>query len=219
MPNGTWPIPEDVTVPAVVPRWEWRTFFSEGLPRSLRDRFSDGVAQMRPTDETYILSLATPHNVKIRDGRLEIKELEASERGLERWRPTLVTPFPIEGSSIHAACEALGIPAPIVVPRHATVEEFLRDVIEPVATLRVVHLLKRRERHVIEGCMAEVAVLDVGSERWTTLAIEDADVEHLLAAVDHLGIGPRPNVSYPAALKQITGFTSNPALRAEEGIW
>ena len=205
--------------PSVVPRWEWRTFFSEGLPLALRQRFSDGVAQLRAKDETYILSLATPHSVVIRDGRLEVKLLEAFERGLERWRPAVTRDFPIDDGAIHAACEALGVPAPVVVPRHATAEEFLRDVIAPVASVQVVPLRKRRERHVVDGCLAEVAVLDVGTERWTTLAIEDADADRLLAAIEHLDIGPRPNVSYPAALKQITGLSLSPALRAEEGIW
>jgi hypothetical protein len=184
-----------------VARWEWRTFVADRLPTHLWQRFALSDELPDASDEIYIVSLTSPHNVKIRGGRLEIKLLDATDRGLERWRPTLKAPFPIDDPAFHAAFDAWGIPAPVLMPRHASQDEFLGQVVAPVESLRVVRLRKRRKRTIIQGCRAEHAVLDFEGSRWHTIAIEDVDPDRVLSAVASLELGLLINTSYPAALK------------------
>jgi hypothetical protein len=182
-------------------RWEWRTFFADALPEHLAERFTLKDEAPEESDEIYILAAASPNNVKIRHGRMDIKRLEATDRGLERWRPGFAASFPVEPRAIHAAFEAWGIPAPIVLPRRASLDEFVADVVRPVAELRIVYLHKSRKRTAIQGCAAEHTTLTVDGTRWHSIAIEDEDPDRVLTAVASLELGPRPNTSYPAALK------------------
>ena len=62
------------SAPAVVPRWEWRTFGDD-----LADL--DALAPLRTTasvesDETYVLSMYGDASVKVRDGVLDVKVLQ-----------------------------------------------------------------------------------------------------------------------------------------------
>ena len=182
-------------------RWEWRTFFADALPEHLSERFTLKDEAAEESDEIYIIAAASPNNVKIRNGRIDIKRLEATDRELERWRPSFAASFPVESRAIHAAFEAWGIPAPIVLPRRASLDEFVTDVVRPVAELRIVYLHKSRKRTVIQGCAAEHATLTVDGMRWHSIAIEDDDPDRVRSAVASLDLGPRPNTSYPAALK------------------
>lgn len=205
--------------PTVVPRWEWRTFFGSTLPADISALIGSSADSAPAGPETYILSGGSPHNVKIRDGQLEIKWLEEVDRGLERWRPVLVTPFPVDADDIRAACDAWMLPPPVLLPRHASIDEFLLEIVRPIALLRVVRLTKRRARMALFGCAAECAALEIEGSRWYTLALEDADPSRVIEAVGRLPLQGRPNMSYPTALKQIAGLTSGPALAAEEVIW
>ena len=72
--------------PAIVPRWEWRTFgdgFGAAQER-LATAASEGVHE---SDELYLLSPAGEESVKVRDGLLDVKQLvQVREDGLELQR-------------------------------------------------------------------------------------------------------------------------------------
>ena len=199
-------------------RWEWRTFFATPLPLALRERF--GIRSPAPGGslDTYILSLMSPHNVKVRNGRLEIKHLDEVDRGLERWHTTRESTFPVDAQAIHDVFEAWAVPAPVVIARRLAADEFLRTVVRTVPSLAIVNVTKRRTRLELGGCAGEYASLDVEGRPWHTLAFEDADPTRVLDAIAELGLGPRVNTSYPAGLKRITGLTATPVLATEEGI-
>jgi hypothetical protein len=197
----------------VVPRWEWRAFIAGELPAPLRERLAEPTDPPSESDETYILSRRSPHNVKIRGNRLEIKTLEDSDRGLQRWNPTLRTSFPVDRPAIDAAALAWGIAPPPMVPSPVDAGAFLYHVVERSPVLRVVGVRKRRWRLRVGGCAAEHAELDVGGARWHTIAVEDADADRVLRAVASLGLGARANLSYPAALWIITASSNSPASR------
>lgn len=192
-------------------RWEWRTFFADALPPHLAERITLEDEPPEEGDEIYVVAAESPHNVKVRHGRIDIKLLEATDRGLERWRPTLKARFPVEPPAIRAAFDAWRLPAPIVLPAHASLDEFVNEVVRPVPALRLVYLHKTRKRTVIQGCAAEHAVLRVEGDRWHTVAVEDSDPERVLTAVASLDLGPRANTSYPAALKAIAFGRAQPA--------
>ncbi len=56
------------------PRWEWRTF-GAGLPEIEAKLGPTTRIEPRRSGEIYLLSSATPHSAKIRDGALEVKRL------------------------------------------------------------------------------------------------------------------------------------------------
>jgi exopolyphosphatase/guanosine-5'-triphosphate,3'-diphosphate pyrophosphatase len=193
----------------VKPRWEWRTFGNASLAAQIDDSLRGPTAAL--SEEIYILSTASPQNVKIRGGRLEIKVLDAIDpRGLEQWRPTLVVPFPIGSREITEAHEAWGLPAPVTMPRHASVDVFLADVVAGQPPLHVVHLTKRRAPLLAQGCAGEIAELLVDGRPWISVALEDVDPERVLDAVRHLGLADRDNENYPIALKRIVGLIGTP---------
>lgn len=162
-----------------------------------------------PRTDVYLLSAMTDANVKVRDGRLELKVLEERDAfGLERWRPVLKATLPIAAADLLVVCEAWGVPAP-AVPRIAyTLDELEREIIAPNAALRSVPARKRRTRVTFDGCAGERVTLRIGRQRWSSLAIESADPAQLRDAVHRLGLGHLPNQNYPAALKRIAGVAT-----------
>lgn len=163
----------------IVPRWEWRTF-GPRVPLPLE--FWDGAAglQEAESEETYLLSPMSPHNVKLREGRVEIKRLERTDAaGLELWQPTLKESFPVSHETLEKICLALGV-LPVTIS-------------------------KRRTRLSIFDCSGEHVELHVGHERWESLAFEDEHPDRILAVLHHLHIDSRLNESYPRALRRIVG--------------
>ena len=191
--------------PAVVPRWEWRIF--ERCPSA----FIAGLAPRRVASESsrenYLLSSASPHNVKIRRGKLDVKLLEAAgPAGIERWRPIVQLPFPIARSAFDALWRAWAI-EPMALDRLAYTRGQLLEVVSRHAQLRVVRVGKVRGRFRIAGCRAEWAALSIAGRRWQSLAVEDESARDLLSAVRSLGDRPTPS-DYPAMLKQIASYQS-----------
>ena len=85
---------------AIVPRWEWRTF---------GDDFGDADDRLgalpperdEESDEVYLLSLASDASVKIRDGLMDVKQLEhVNDDGLEQWRPIMKAAFPLSTADV-----------------------------------------------------------------------------------------------------------------------
>lgn len=207
IPAEQLPEPEPPTVgpsrlPAEVPRWEWRTF----------ERTFAATAAVEPagnavSEQTYILSLLSPHSVKIRDGRLTVKRLErAGERGIHLWRPVLQAPFPIAADELAIACDAWGIPRPAPGTPPQSLSDLLRNVVVGHRALRIVTLTKRRMRISVGPCQGERGQIAVGRHRWNTLSFEDADPNRVLDTLDGLGLSPANNEDYSSALKRILGF-------------
>ncbi len=190
----------------VAGRWEWRTF----APATLADQFAHLARHPAepPSDETYLLSRSSPHNVKIRGGRLEIKTLIAiGSHALEQWRPTLRATFPVGAAEILAAYQAWALPAPVTLPRRASIERFLAEAVAGVPALRPIHITKRRAALTDAGCAGELVEIITEHQTWISVAIEDEDPARVLAAVRRLGLAGRDNENYPTALKRIAGLT------------
>jgi len=193
----------------VANRWEWRMFAQAPFGDRLAHRVRNPAEP--PSEETYILSRSAPHNVKIRGGRLEIKTLVALDsNGLEQWRPTLRATFPIGAAEVVAAYQAWALRAPTSMPRRASIERFLADVVAETAALRPVRITKRRSALTDAGCAGEFVELITDHQTWISVAVEDEDPGRVLAAVRRLGLADRDNENYPAALKRIVGFTGTP---------
>jgi exopolyphosphatase / guanosine-5'-triphosphate,3'-diphosphate pyrophosphatase len=192
------PIPTE----SVVPRWEWRVF-----ERTFAAIAPDEHPGTPPTEQTYMLSLLSPHSVKVRDGLLEIKRLErVGERGLQLWRPVLRAAFPIGPEDLSTACAAWGIPAVSMRRPRYTLSDLLDSVVVPHPQLRIVTLTKRRLPISIGPCEGERAQITIGRHRWNTVSVEGPDRPVVLETLRELGLDPGANEDYPRALKRILGL-------------
>lgn len=188
-------------------RWEWRTFARSPAYSSLLSEKQSG--NIRLSRELYILSLASPNNVKIRDDILDIKLLVSLDAaGLEQWRPVLKTEFPLDDDAMDAVWSAWGLPLPVVRASRCSREEFLDRIVTPEAALCAVHVQKRRSRITVEECQGEHVALTIGGEEWESISFEDLDPFRVWKAVRAIGLENAENTNYPAALKRIVGFNA-----------
>jgi exopolyphosphatase / guanosine-5'-triphosphate,3'-diphosphate pyrophosphatase len=189
----------------IVPRWEWRTFgetFGEAEER---------LAALEPTrvsesDELYVVSSRREASVKVRGGVLDVKRLEqVDDDGLEQWRPVAKAEFPIAAADVAALLSELGVPDPPLVRADYELEELV-EVVGQSPDLLSVSVHKRRAHYTVGGCAAEVTEVRTGALRTRTIAVEDEDPALVRATVGELGLGSRPNVSFPHGLMALVGF-------------
>jgi exopolyphosphatase/guanosine-5'-triphosphate,3'-diphosphate pyrophosphatase len=182
----------------IVPRWEWRTFgtWFGAAERRLAAQEPTGVQE---SDETYLLSTARA-TTKIRAGLMDVKELvEVDAFGLEQWRPTMKAGFPLAAADAGRVFAAVGLPVPTLARPEYTLEQFLDEVARP-GGFRVTEVHKRRVRHVIGGCTAEVSDVTADGIPTRTVAIESEDAAAVVAAVRSMGLADFLNTAYGRGL-------------------
>ena len=190
----------------IVPRWEWRTF-GESFGSAEKRLGELGPTKVTESDELYIVSSLGDGSIKVRGGRLDVKQLErVSDDGLEQWRPVAKAEFPIAGAEIASFLTAVGVTVPAPHRDAYELDELVEEVVRPSPHLRAVSVRKRRVHYTFGGCLAELTNVETGSEATRTLALESEDPALLRAAVDGLGLSSRPNVSFPRWLKALVGF-------------
>ena len=191
---------------AIVPRWEWRAFgHSFGAAEKRLGALSP--ERVQESDEVYLLSRTADENVKVRDGLLDVKQLEhVNADGLEQWVPVLKAPFPIPASEVASVLERLEAAVPPLTRDAYTLDELLAELVLPSADLRAFRVHKRRQRYTIGGCLTELTDLrtEVGETR--TVAVESEDPNRVIATVRDLGLASFPNVSFPRGLKALAGL-------------
>ena len=192
----------------IVPRWEWRTFgerFGEADER-LGAMETDRVQE---SDEVYLLSLESDASVKVRDGLMDVKQLETvNEDGLEQWRPVMKASFPLAARDVAALAAILGVSAPALTREAYTLEQLVDDVVHPDGRLRAVEVHKQREHFLPGGCMAELTELTTESVATRTIAIESEDPALVSATVRDLGLAGRPNTCLARGLKELLGIAT-----------
>lgn len=191
----------------VILRWEWR-MFAPKLSRNILTLIGE-PREARFTRENYILSFASPDNVKVRDDVIDIKLVEQVDRhGLQQWRPALKSNFPLDHEALAALWSAWRIPAPVLARPSYTLSQLIQEIVEPEPALCSVPVEKTRSRIIVDGCSGELVHLVVRGEKWESLALEDPYPLRVWRAVKHLGLNGIENTSYPAALKQILGLVA-----------
>ena len=143
----------------IIPRWEFRTF---------GDRFGaaeEAFAAMTPgavqeTDELYLLTGGggpVINVIKIRFDLMDVKALrEVSPDGLERWEPVAKVAFPLAAADLAIVTHALRLAATPSGDAAGSLPGFLSEVVRPDGAVRAVEVHKRRVRHTVGGCTAEV---------------------------------------------------------------
>lgn len=189
----------------IVPRWEWRTFGEDFGPAEAA--FAALTAnRVEESDELYVLALEGDASVKVRDGLMDVKQLQAVDGdGLEQWLPVMKHAFPVPAAGVAAGLAELGVAVALDRAEY-TVGDLVDDVVRPSGALVGVGVHKRRARYSVGGCMAELSELrtDAGSTR--TIAVESEDPARVMAAVRSLGLAARANVCMARGLKALAGF-------------
>jgi exopolyphosphatase / guanosine-5'-triphosphate,3'-diphosphate pyrophosphatase len=191
---------------AIVPRWEWRAFGrSFG---SAEKRFGAlSPERVQESDELYLLSRTADENVKVRDGLLDVKQLEhVNADGLEQWVPVLKAPFPIPAAEVASVLERLDAAVLPLSRDSYTLDELVSELVVPSADLLTLHVHKRRQRYTIGGCMTELTDLRTDAGETRTVAVESEDPGRVIATVRDLGLASYSNVSFPRGLKALVGL-------------
>jgi exopolyphosphatase/guanosine-5'-triphosphate,3'-diphosphate pyrophosphatase len=198
--------PGGAGVAGLVPRWEWRTFGESfgAAENLLEQREADRVQE---SDELYLLSQESDASVKVRDGLMDVKRLEAVDgNGLEQWRPVLKASFPLGASDVRTVLGALGVTVPDLARETYTLEQLVGEVVETEPALASVAVRKRRVHYRLGDCMAELSEVTAGTRTARTIAVEAEDPELVATTVRELQLADRPNVCLARGLKTMLGL-------------
>src|SRR4029453_7408748 len=92
---------------SIVPRWEWRAF-GRSFGTAEESFAALDPERVQESDELYVLSKTVDENVKVRDGLLDVKQLEhVNPDGLEQWVPVMKEPFPLAAPMAASVLERL----------------------------------------------------------------------------------------------------------------
>jgi exopolyphosphatase/guanosine-5'-triphosphate,3'-diphosphate pyrophosphatase len=192
----------------IVPRWEWRTF-AESFPDTDGRFAALTPEQIQESDEVYLLSRVSDASVKVRDGLMDVKQLQTvNDDGLEQWKPVMKATFPLAAEDAEAVLAALGTES-VLARSEYTLDQLLAELIGPSPDLLAVEVHKRRQRYTVGGCMAERTEVRTESGVRQTIAVEATDPSGVIAAVRELGLGTRRNVCVARGLKALAGFGAN----------
>ena len=159
--------------------------------------------------DTYLLNCdkSPLYNIKIRDGKLELKKLKERYQGLERWEPAGQWCFPVSFNTL----ESLWANTDVVLERAQNrAETFscyeLINIVGESEHLRCVNIHKRRYRFALKGCDAEMDRLLVRGHTLESCAVESGDPQAILDMLDDLQLTGAVNCSYPRLLCQGAGL-------------
>ena len=192
----------------IVPRWEWRTF-GQRFGATEEAFAAKSPTRVEESDELYVLSTEGDASVKVRDGLMDVKRLEAvDDEGLEQWVPVMKAAFPVSRADVGVLLERLHVAAPKLDRETYALEELVDEIVRPDDALLAVDVHKRRARYEIDGCMAELTELRTPRGSTRTIAVESEDPAAVGAGVASLGLASRANVCMARGLKALVGFGS-----------
>ncbi len=195
------------------PRYEFRIFGTNLEPYEEKLKNSAAFEKSRKMQSVYILAAGNPdHNVKIRNGVMDIKILQDKYKRLELWNPFLVGAFPLKQEVIKSVVfPSLGVSCPQMDKEEYMLNDFLRRLVSVDPDLSVAWVNKKRFGYNMNGCIAEIAEITVNGAFIKTICIESEIPEKVLETKNILGIDDSvENVNYPLALKRIMGLVEFP---------
>jgi exopolyphosphatase/guanosine-5'-triphosphate,3'-diphosphate pyrophosphatase len=164
------------------------------------------VERVQESDELYLLAEDSDASVKVRDGLMDVKHLEAvDDDGLEQWVPAMKSAFPLAAADVGIVLDALRVTAPLERAAY-TVDELVDEVVRPNDALLALEVHKRRARYTVGGSMAELSDVRTPRGSTRTIAVESEDPSLVVAAVHSLGLASRTNICMARGLKTLAGF-------------
>ena len=197
----------------IIPRYEFRAFAQNFGMVETKMRKLSKCEIIRESPEVYIVSAANnENNTKIRDIKMDIKELVEKKHGLEQWNPRMKGEFPMQTEVIkNEVFPAFAVKEPEFTRDAYTLDQYLDELIIPHPELSAVKVFKRRFAFTINGCITEIAQLLINGAAIQTVAVELEDIDAILKAKEILGLNEYENVNYLLAIKRVIGMEPLPA--------
>ncbi|MBT3317333.1 hypothetical protein HN388_05060 [bacterium] len=191
----------------IIPRWEWRSF-AKDLGQAEKNLEKYECTRVLDSAEDYIVTTKGGNNVKVRDGKLDIKELRnINDDTLEQWMPVLKVGFPCKAEEASRIYESFNMDAPVFDKDEFTYDEFIKDVIGGSEDLAVVKVVKKRFGYMLGEVIVELAEVTFDGVAWKTMAVEHTDPELVMSFVKELELNTFENVNYIRAMKRSIGMS------------
>ena len=185
----------------IIPRWEFRTWDKE-LKLSI-DLSKFEHTRHVESSEVYILSTECDENTKVRDNKLDIKQLQQiDENGFELWKPIKKVEFPLPKDELLDLYKIWKVDSKELNKDIYTFEEFL-NIAKSNDKLLIFNVSKIRDLYDVDGCIVEYSKVTVNGKTYITAAAELPDTSIIKKVVKKMGLWGRENISYVKALKKI----------------
>ena len=190
----------------IIPRWEYR-IFAEDLGEVDGNVRAHECTRVLDSAEDYIICRSSGNNVKIRDGLLDIKQLEnTNDDTLEQWMPVLKVGFPCPADEAAKVFSAFGLVRPEMARDEYTYDQFIAEVVGGADELAVVKVVKKRHGFMIRDAIVEVADVTFDGVPLKTAAVEHIDPALVMEIVRELGLDAFTNMNYIKAMKKAVGM-------------
>ena len=202
-----------MTMNDIAARFEFRIFGTSLGMAEQRMRAYAPCEAITESQEVYLLKRdpACERNVKIRHGRLELKQLIDQYQGLQRWRPGGQWEFPVTPGTLDDILMSGGVLGQTAgTDTRLSLSDLLRLVAQPAVPVHRASVHKRRFRFTLAACSAEFDQLLVNGAAIESIAIESVDPEAVLEVRATLRLDDFENQSYPLALSRILGIAPLP---------
>lgn len=185
-------------------RYEFRVFASQmhAAERLLRQQAPCETST--ESSDIYLLDCrADPmNNIKIRDGRLELKQLVDQRFGLQRWRPAGEWQFPVAQETIRTLWPDDIMSSADLYNAKLSLDALLK-LVWSNERLCCVEVFKRRDKFNLQDSDAEFDRLQVNGRSLESCAVESRNPDAVLKTLKLLNLTGRSNQSYVQMLCNI----------------
>lgn len=197
------------------PRYEFRTFGrdlteSSKLMAELSIIVPENVRH-RMSDEIYIVSRNNHiNNIKIRDGRIDIKNYIQTLKGLEQWDFFMKEEFPISVTILkNDVFPAFQVEMSKLEKDEYSISEFL-EMIEENPDVRAVRVHKERFGYMVNDTICEVANVLINDAKVVTINSESTEIKNVLKTLNDVKLNHFENINYLQGIKRVIGMTNKP---------
>lgn len=197
------------------PRYEFRTFGrdlteSSKLMAELSIIVPENVRH-RMSDEIYIVSHNNHiNNIKIRDGRIDIKNYIQTLKGLEQWDSFMKGEFPISETILkNDVFPAFQVEMSKLEKDEYSISEFL-EMIEENPDVRAVRVHKERFGYMVNDTICEVANVLINDAKVVTINSESTEIKNVLKTLNDVKLNHFENINYLQVIKRVIGMINKP---------
>ena len=197
------------------PRFEFRTFGqdlseSSKLMAELSICVPDKV-RCRKSSEIYIVSNKNnSNNIKIRDGKMDIKTYARTVQGLEQWYPLMKIEFPISATILEIdVFPVFNVDMLKLTKNEYSMSELL-ELIKVNPDLHSVRVNKERFGYMINDTICEIANVQINGTKVVSINSESTEIRNVLKTLDDVKLNNFENINYLEAIKRVTGIINKP---------
>ncbi|MBT8218829.1 MAG: hypothetical protein KJP00_03345 [Bacteroidia bacterium] len=196
------------------PRFEFRSFGQDFT--SVRERMEQLSVPIpeefkeRHSYELYIISrLNDTHNIKIRDGKLDIKTYVQTVNGLEQWDPMMKALFPISKARLQEVFQGLKVDLPHLDKESYTQNAFL-EMVQNNPDLMAVEVKKHRFGYMVYDTICEFAEVWIDGVKVEAINSESTEIADIQKTLTDCGLVDIENINYLEAIKRVIGMSDKP---------